>query len=247
MFFGYIFSYLWKSNRVGDDVSSFGDAFTRISSIKRGIDKKATPQQKKTADFYSAFAAASSEKGIRARSVKLNNLLGKEGQGWLIDKKLSSEKVQVFANYKTKQVVVSFRGTDPADIDDIISDASLAVGLHRYNSRFKESVKIMKEIKANYMGYVSILSSHSLGGTINNFVNSEIEGIDHVYNFNPGAGVPLSYSTDSIRKNTTDYFIIGDPISVLGYGNKEHEQVYLESKADGFNHYLDQFDVIPPE
>lgn len=195
---------------------------------KEGEIKRIIPAEAKQ---YAAFANASYKRTWEQR-VKAIEPYVENPHEWQIDRILSDQYSTVFVHPQSNRVVTSYKGTNPADVDDLISDAAIGVGAEDTDKRFARSRRHFNKVLQKYSGYDHILASHSLGAALNNYVNEKYQKqIKAVYNYNRGVGrrevdLPINpFSPVPIvakkvlqrtkRVNVTDYRIEGDPISAL--------------------------------
>lgn len=118
-----------------------------------------------------------------------------EGEGWTYDPDLSTIKNKVFLD-PTGSPVVLHRGSKRIGEDWIQSNIPLAFGLEAYSPRFKESKKVISDVKAKYNKPVTSIG-HSLGGSL-----AEKSGADKVITYQKGTG--LGDITKQIPWNQTD-------------------------------------------
>jgi hypothetical protein len=101
--------------------------------------------------------------------------------GYTYDDRLSTNETKVFIN-GNGEPNLAFRGTKR--VKDLVSDAMLAVGLEKYNPRFKEAKELTKLVEDTYKQPANVLG-HSLGGSL-----AEKSGAHGaIYTYNKGAGI----------------------------------------------------------
>lgn len=109
-----------------------------------------------------------------------------------LDKEHSSNNMVTYIGRSKKNGVISIRGTKPGNITDLLSDAIILTGYEEQLSiRFEESLRKVKAIMDAHPNTKFTLSSHSLGGTINEFIINELENTPYdkriqAISFNPG-------------------------------------------------------------
>ena len=132
-------------------------------------------------------------------------------KGYTYDKKLSTNQSKVFIDSEGNPNVV-FRGSKTVK-DFLISDPLLALGLQKYDPRFKESQRLVKKVEAKYKKPVDAFG-HSLGGTL-----AEKSGAKgNITTFNKGTG--LGDIGRTIPKNQTDIRTKADFVSALALTQK---------------------------
>jgi len=108
------------------------------------------------------------------------------------DKKHSSNNRAVYIGRANKHGIISLRGTKPGNVIDLMSDTLILTGYEESLSlRFEESLKNVKEIMDAHPKTDFTLSSHSLGGALNEYVINELKGTPYekrikAISFNPG-------------------------------------------------------------
>ena len=135
--------------------------------------------------------------------------LGKEG--YVIDKKLSTDNEQVYYNPLNKDLLVNVTGTH--NFSDIGTDVYLAFGGLKKTNRYKEADKVLQKAKAKYDENKVIVTADSLGGSI---VQGIAKKTDKVYTYN--AGYTIGQKTKG--GNQQNYRNKGDLVSLLGAGSK---------------------------
>ena len=126
-----------------------------------------------------------------------------------VDKDLSGERVQVYRNKKTGQVVVSHRGTQ--GIHDIGNDLKYALGMDlSQTKRFKHAEDVQRRAEAKYGKENITTIGHSLGSKIARDVGKNTK---EVIQANPAYNIP-----DSKKKTKENTYTIRtqyDPVSFL--------------------------------
>lgn len=142
---------------------------------------------------------------------------------------IPSESSNNFAVYTTpggnraREVVISIRGTKPSNVTDLMSDALILTGYQdQLSVRFNEDLIKVKALLDRYPDAQITLSSHSLGGAINDYIINELKGTKYesrvkAVSFNPGkAPNTKSERSGQIKELITDVSIAkalkeGDP------------------------------------
>jgi len=105
-----------------------------------------------------------------------------------------------------KEVVISYRGTDPKNISDLATDAQIFLGLDKipihFVDRFSEADRIYNSVKKDFPNKNITLTGHSLGSTESVYVGMK-NGEDSI-SFNEGAS-PLSSLFSQITGNPEHY------------------------------------------
>lgn len=132
------------------------------------------------------------------------------------DTSLSNGKDKVYVDKKGKASVV-YKGTNPLDPRDLLTDAALLVGLEKYTPRFQNAKKLADKAKQKYGTNNVSGVGHSLGGSL-----AESSGLKERYTYNKGVG--LGGIGKQMRRGEHDYRAPNDIVSVLAktqsYKNK---------------------------
>ena len=145
-------------------------------------------------------------------------------KGYIQDKKLSSHNQQVWFNPNDKNLLVNVAGTH--NWSDVGTDIALGFGLLKSTNRYKEADKALKNAKKFYQPSNTIVSGHSLGGTIGSGITSKSDkfvGLD--------AGYTLGQNTRSNGGNHQQYRTSGDVVSLLGANNKNMKTLQAPKKG----------------
>jgi len=126
-----------------------------------------------------------------------------------VDKEMSGQRVQVYKNKNTGEVVVAHRGTQ--GIHDLGNDLKYALGFDLKNTeRFKHAQDIQRKAEAKYGAEKITTIGHSIGSKIARDVgqnSKEVIELNPAYNI-PDITKPKSDKTYTIR---TQF----DPVSFL--------------------------------
>ena len=151
--------------------------------------------------------------------------------GWKRDKELSNGKTSIYT--KGNKVVISHRGTDTSDSQDMDADKDIVLGtFNQSHPRVKRAKKIAEEAKKKYKGFSFSQVAHSLGGAVMEELIKFGKGIG----FNSGTS-PAYNSFRSKPKNIDTYLIDGDFISVF---NKSPKGVF-KVRGNNSPHDLENF------
>jgi hypothetical protein len=127
--------------------------------------------------------------------------------GYKYDSQLSTNDSKVFVDEAGNPNIV-FRGTHKGRLKDLVSDASILLGLDKYNPRFQETRTLTKLAEEKYKKPVNVFGD-SLGGSLAE--KSGASGM--IYTHNKGTGFLDIGKT--IPKNQIDYRNKNDVISLL--------------------------------
>jgi hypothetical protein len=166
---------------------------------------------------------------------------------WIIDPALSDKNSIVLTDRDS--VVISYRGTDIANLSDLYADANIIIGRHRTpvpSRRFLEADTKYQQTKSKYSGDIT-LTGHSLGNTAALYVGRK-NGVRSI-GFNAGSG-PADIAVGQACKlfdKCTDYekhtlYTTGDIISFSSrFGKEKVVKVPVSTKQDFLNHALTNF------
>lgn len=115
--------------------------------------------------------------------------------GYRVDRSLSNPNATTFTNDRG-EAIVSYRGTNPTNLDDLAADLHIVTG-SRKHKRFDEAEDLARRVKAKYGDKKVQATGHSLGGTRALHVNKKLGLNAHV--FNPGAGIGDTVDADNVR------------------------------------------------
>ena len=118
--------------------------------------------------------------------------------GLKLDKSLSTINQKVYYD-KNKNPTVVFRGTKSRD--DVMTDGLLAVGLENYSTRFRDSKKLIDDVRKKYHNKPVTSVGHSLGGSLAEYANADkIISVNKGVGFG-GIGKEISNKQTDIRTN----------------------------------------------
>lgn len=131
----------------------------------------------------------------------------KNTAGFVVDRKLSGKRVQVYKNPNNNEAYVVHRGT--ASIKDWVTDLGMALG-YEGGKRFKHSKKIQRQAEEKYGKDNITTLGHSLGGRL---AEKYHRGKGKIITLNKAA-TPKSI-TRKTPANQIDIRSSNDPVSVL--------------------------------
>ena len=146
-----------------------------------------------------------------------------------IDKKISSKNSIVIKDTQALNVYISYRPTDPLNINDLAVDTlEVAANLPISNGRFREAQHKYEEVKKVYPNSKIITTGHSLGGSEAVYVGRK-NNIDAVA-YNIGSS-PLQLPTElnasiTHKKQSIIYHTYADPISISNSFIDTNDDIY---------------------
>jgi hypothetical protein len=117
---------------------------------------------------------------------------------------------------KNNDVIISYRGTNPTNISDLVADVKIATGFP-LTGRFDEAQKKYEAVRATYPDADITTTGHSLGGALGYSVakNNQLDG--HFFNMGSSIINPSdlidTFSSDTSKPVNT-YHTFGDIVSV---------------------------------
>lgn len=161
-------------------------------------------------------------------SYKRNNTAEDIGisHGYRLDHKLSNSEHKVFVNPDNQSSTIVYTGSRKAK-DFLITDPAIALGFGKYTQRYKDSQKVVNQVKNKYGTEISTIG-HSLGG----FLSENVKGVKQKYTVNKLEG--LDGIGKTIRKNQTDIVVQKDFASPLAYTQK-HKGNFIKIKNNSYN------------
>ena len=187
-----------------------------IGFIEKKQDAKDTDTMSDEAKLHAHLANQSYNK-IGEREKNLG--------GYEIDLSFNDKKHAVYHNKKLGKTVISYRGTDPTDAEDMYNDAHIIKGTQASTDRYKRSEALYDNVSKKYgKGITSV--GHSLGGNISEHIARKKGG--RAETFNTGRGLDKDYAKASIRCKLPDppafcskvkrHHIVGDALSMANKG-----------------------------
>lgn len=144
-------------------------------------------------------------------------------KGYRYDSELSNMTNKVLVDPKGNPVVLH-RGSVRVS-DWLANNAALAVGLEKYAPRFKESKRVIEQVKQKYPGTTVTSTGHSLGGAL-----AEKSGADRVVTFQKGSG--LADIGRTVKSNQTDIRSKYDVPSALSQWQTGGNRIQLDGSID---------------
>lgn len=186
--------------------------FTNSSKITLG---KSKPQELSAYGTQQKYAILAKAAYFEGDTTKVNQLFNKIPilRNFKIDNSLSTKKNSVFVNTNTGEVVISYKGTNPTNIEDLYDDLEIIRGYEDQTSRFEKANELYKNVEKKYGSQNIKITGHSLGATAGLFVSEKNNVESHL--FNPGIGT--SKLVSNYPNNTNKSYIYKtkhDPVSV---------------------------------
>lgn len=172
------------------------------------------------------YDALKSSYGDKKSKEKLSNA------GYNFDSMLSNQNQQVWYNPKENKLLYNVAGTH--NLKDWGTDLYLGLGKLKETNRYKEAKNILEQAKKKYNNPKTIISGHSLGGTITNYIGDKN---DKKYSFN--AGYTIGQKTRSNNGNTTNLRTFTDPVSLLSLGAKNQKNISFGGLNPILSHNLE--------
>jgi len=198
-----------------------------------------------TQQKYALLARASYLEGDKDKVKKLfdNFQLLKD---FYLDEDLSSKKNSVFVNERTQEVVVSYKGTNPTNFEDLYDDAMIAALFENENKtkRFREANELYDRVKSKYGENNTIkITGHSLGGSIAMYVGESNDVETHSFNAGISGMRALENDHQNNKQKSYVYRTRYDPVSAGAYVNRDQNRVIVSvEQKDAFDpHSIDNF------
>jgi hypothetical protein len=128
---------------------------------------------------------------------------------YTLDKELSNENHKVFLDDKDNDIIVAYSGTYKNE--DYITDGALALGLAPMTRRFKDSRKLIDDVKFKYKRSPIMAIGDSLGGAIAEHVGGQVDRVMITHN----KGTSIFDVGKKVRENQIDIRHKNDWISTL--------------------------------
>lgn len=182
--------------------------------------------------YVNLYDALSSSYGNKQSTEKI------EKAGYIKDDNLSNHNESVFYNPTSKKLLYSVAGSHNL-YDWIVPDVALATGFIKNTNRYKEASDILNKAKDKYKPSETILTGHSLSGTIVQGIASKGNG-DKVYALN--SGYTVGQKTRTANGNFHNYRVGGDIISLFGDRN-DGKMKTLKNNNGYFSNPLDAHNI----
>lgn len=208
-------------------------------------------------ETYSVFSKAPYDLYYEGREYAQKQIKDYGLTEWTIDDELSDLNSVVLVNPEDKELVVSYRGTDPTNINDLIADVGIFTGRHRsavqgirdqFDDRFSKASRKYESATQKYPDYSTSLTGHSLGGSQALYVGRKYDVPASVFNagasFSDIVGGVICKSTETCEANRqhTIYTTGKDIISISNlFSNEKIVKVPVEERKDLLYHSLDYF------
>lgn len=172
---------------------------------------------KETQVKYAILSQAAYERdsGKRDRLLAGNALTA----GFVLDTELSGTKNQVYRDTDTGEIVISYKGTDPTNREDIYDDVAILNPNVREQdtARFRRAEELYRQVIAKYGANAQVAcTGHSLGGSVAMHVANTYDRMAYVYNPGTSVNTALEGRTMTDSGNRTVIFRTqGDFVSVL--------------------------------
>lgn len=243
--------YSSKSNHAGNSHSSVGIKHHNNDIISSDVDntihniefEEIQMSENNIRKSYLEELGYSREAGqaaILANSIYKPQTDGQDTpEGYTKDRELSNRRSKVYED-TNNNVWLVFRGTDPTNMNDIVSDVHIGAGMEEESDRFRESEEHFLKVKEKYGDRKIYVTGHSLGGSLAHYVGLRHENAE-TYTFNKGA-TPWSEKNriDTISKSKQYHFrtwndivSAGNPSAHDGSGKKENEEFHMIRSKKG--------------
>ena len=138
---------------------------------------------------------------------------------YVLDESLSNKNHQTYYDGKNKKLLFNVTGTRPT-ASDWLNNINLGLGIgFKESKRYKESHHALREAKKKYNVQNAVVSGHSKGGLIANYISSKSDNVVTL-----DAAQSIGNKSQSGSKN---YRTNGDIVSLLG-ANK-HNTINLKN------------------
>jgi len=132
--------------------------------------------------------------------------------GYVQDDALSSHNQQVWYSQRENKLLFNVAGTH--NLQDWGTDVYLAAGRIKKTNRYKEAKTTLQKAREKYQNSQTILTGHSLGGTIVGYLGSKSRK-DIVYTLDKGATIGQKVRSGERAMRTK-----GDIVSLMNKGSK---------------------------
>ena len=136
-----------------------------------------------------------------------------------LDKQLSNANHKIFID-KERNPTVVFRGSK--NENDLMTDVLLGAGLEKYSTRFRDSKKLIEDVRKKYHNKPITSASHSLGGSL-----SEYAGGDKIITVNKGVGI--GGIGKQLKPNQIDIRTNNDIVSLLSKTQSGSKKINIKT------------------
>lgn len=172
-------------------------------------------------DTYAIFSKLAYQNGVKNPTL-----------GYIYDKNLSTDGIDVWYSPSKRETVIAFRGTSNAR--DMLPDMAIFLGTETTSPRFMKAVQKYLQVKNKYKWYKIVTTGHSLGGALAIFVARRYRRVK-AYVFNPGAGLGSLLRGGNIQ-NIQVFRTQKDIVSLL-----DRNRTTTERQLAGNAHTVDNF------
>jgi len=215
---------------------------TNTSKITLQRDEVKELSQLGTQQKYALLAQAAYAEGNQTQINKLFSKAPTILGHFKLDQDLSTKKNSVFVNSNTGEVVISYKGTNPTDFEDLYDDFEIIRSQENSTSRFKKAEELYQKVESVYGKENVKIVGHSLGGSVGMFVGEKYNVESHLYN----PGISAMRAFQSHRNNTHKAFVYHtghDPVSVgIHLNHDSNREIIQVSQKDTIDpHGIDNF------
>jgi len=219
-----------KDGNVGKKQGFFKKNLGKVVGFVKKVGKKVIDYVEKKQNA-TATDVMSDESKLHAHLANQSyNKIGEREQnlgGYELDTSFNDKKHAVYHNKKLGKSVISYRGTDPTDVEDMYNDAHIIKGTQASTNRYKRSEELYDNVNKKYGKNITSVG-HSLGGNISEHIARKKGG--KAETFNTGRGLDKDYAKASFRcklpsppkycSSVKRHHIVGDGLSMAnkGYG-----------------------------
>lgn len=168
-------------------------------------------------------------------------------EGFVKNKEFSDRRSKVYEDGQGN-VYLSFRGTNPTNMNDLVADLHILTGTQASSKRFQEAEEKLKRVQNHYGDSKKYhVVGHSLGGSQARYLAENNKGIDSAYIYNSGSNPWYNLKDEVTRKKNNqtqiyEYTTGVDPISLGTYIPRKDTDVTRVGRREGLDpHSLDNF------